>query len=185
MIDSNETIMRIVETTEEMLHNRRITEITVSEICEKAGVSRHTFYRYFKDKYDVSNWRMDQITENTLYFAGRTITLREAYVLTFYEFKKKSIFFRNTSFGEDYNSMPQFVIRRGQEVLLDTIQNYKHVPITKTLEFQIESFLYAGSYQIKKWIQNGMIESPEEFAELIISTAPSAITDVIDKGLDV
>lgn len=184
MIDSNKTIVRIVEAVESLLIEKRISDITVLEICEKAQVSRYTFYKYFKDKYDVSNWRMDQIAENTLYYAGRTITLREAYVMTFYEIKKNKPFFRNTSYDEDYNAMPQFVIRKAKSILLDTIMCKKKMPLSKNMEFQIESFLVAGSYQVKKWIQNGMVESPEEMAEMMLGIVPKEIVKIIDSGIE-
>ena len=46
----------IAEGTKEMIRETSVESITVTEICEKTGVNRRTFYRYFRDKFDVINW---------------------------------------------------------------------------------------------------------------------------------
>ena len=38
-----------------------VEKITVKEITEECGVTRQTFYRNFKDKYDLINWYFDKI----------------------------------------------------------------------------------------------------------------------------
>ncbi|MBR5991226.1 MAG: TetR/AcrR family transcriptional regulator, partial [Clostridia bacterium] len=48
--------------------------ITVQMIADEAGISRATFYRYFKDKYDVMNFNYTKFIEEYL-FAGKVQTL--------------------------------------------------------------------------------------------------------------
>lgn len=43
----------IIETYKELVSNNKTTKITVKEICEKAQISRTTFYKYFKDPYHI------------------------------------------------------------------------------------------------------------------------------------
>lgn len=38
------------------LRKRPFSKITVDNICETADISRRSFYRYFKDKYELLNW---------------------------------------------------------------------------------------------------------------------------------
>ncbi len=40
----------------ELLRKRPIDKISVTTICDNIGIDRKTFYRYFKDKYDVIDW---------------------------------------------------------------------------------------------------------------------------------
>lgn len=42
--------------TKELLRKRPIEKISVTTICDNVGIDRKTFYRYFKDKYDVIDW---------------------------------------------------------------------------------------------------------------------------------
>ena len=44
-----------IRTKMKILHgvNKSLDQITISEICANAGVSRQTFYRHFESKYDI------------------------------------------------------------------------------------------------------------------------------------
>jgi AcrR family transcriptional regulator len=40
----------------ELLKEKPFEEVTVEDIVNKCGASRPTFYRHFKDKYDLMDW---------------------------------------------------------------------------------------------------------------------------------
>ena len=46
----------IADKTKELIRNYSIEDITVTQICENAGLNRRTFYRYFRDKFEVVDW---------------------------------------------------------------------------------------------------------------------------------
>ena len=58
----------LIETTD-------FDKITVQKIIEKAGIGRTTFYRYFKDKYDVMNYNYMKYLQEYL-LAGRSRPLK-------------------------------------------------------------------------------------------------------------
>lgn len=39
----------------ELLSQNNIDRVTVRDICSNCGVSTHTFYKYYRDKYDIIN----------------------------------------------------------------------------------------------------------------------------------
>ena len=45
----------LFNTAYELFTTKGITSTTISDIVEKAGVAKGTFYLYFKDKYDIRN----------------------------------------------------------------------------------------------------------------------------------
>ena len=58
-IDSNRVLVTkraIFRALYELMEERDFSKISVSDIIERAGTSRTTFYRCFTDKYDVVNW---------------------------------------------------------------------------------------------------------------------------------
>ena len=67
----SETVQNNIKETfsialEELLKEKTIEEITIKDILEKSGLARTTFYRYFRDKYDLMNWKF-QVLRDTLF----------------------------------------------------------------------------------------------------------------------
>lgn len=50
---SEKTKMRISDAYFELMFGKEWDRITVKEVCEKAGITRGTFYQYFNDIYDI------------------------------------------------------------------------------------------------------------------------------------
>lgn len=55
MGSSNRTRSAIYDAFSRLIRREDFDKITVAEICREADVGKATFYRYFKDKYDVMN----------------------------------------------------------------------------------------------------------------------------------
>ena len=56
-LEHNKLIKRnaLYNTAFELFTTKGLTKTTISDIVEKAGVAKGTFYLYFKDKYDIRN----------------------------------------------------------------------------------------------------------------------------------
>lgn len=53
MAANNSTEKVIIESTKDLMRQMTIDKISVTDICEHAGISRRNFYRYFVDKNKV------------------------------------------------------------------------------------------------------------------------------------
>lgn len=56
-VDNNkkEKKEKLYSTAFELFTTKGLSKTTISDIVEKAGIAKGTFYLYFKDKYDISN----------------------------------------------------------------------------------------------------------------------------------
>ena len=51
----------LVDAARELFFKHGIRRISIKEICEKAGVSKVTFYRYYTDKNDLARFIRDEL----------------------------------------------------------------------------------------------------------------------------
>lgn len=63
------TKQHLTEAFVELLQKRNIDEINIGDICNKAMVHRTTFYKHFKDKYDLLDYTITKLKSNFLYDA--------------------------------------------------------------------------------------------------------------------
>ena len=56
---SNITKKALAMAMKELIEQIPFSKISVSDICEKCGMNRKSFYYHFKDKYDLVNWIFD------------------------------------------------------------------------------------------------------------------------------
>lgn len=56
----NRTKREILRAFNELMTQRPIDKISVDDICEAADISRSTFYRQFRDKYDVLTYNFQK-----------------------------------------------------------------------------------------------------------------------------
>lgn len=53
---AGETKRQFADALRELMREEPFARISVSDIAEKAGISRKSFYNHFKDKYELVNW---------------------------------------------------------------------------------------------------------------------------------
>ncbi len=67
----------LFNTAFELFTTKGTNQTTISDIVNKAGVAKGTFYLYFKDKYDIRNKLVSHKTSELFYQAYRTIIEQE------------------------------------------------------------------------------------------------------------
>jgi AcrR family transcriptional regulator len=99
---------QIVETAETLFMRHGIKRVTVEEICQKAGVSKMTFYRYFPNKPELvkhiwRNWieegfdKFDEIREMDIAFPEKLQKM--------FEWKQELVSKMSTEFIEEFLSI--------------------------------------------------------------------------------
>lgn len=60
-IGTKRTLKNLRESLTELLMVKPLEQISIQELCDKAMISRGTFYNYFYDKYDLLNYDWSQV----------------------------------------------------------------------------------------------------------------------------
>lgn len=99
------TRQKLAAAIKEEMEHTSLDKITVTQIVERAGVTRQTFYRNFKDKYDLVNWHFEQLAQKSFKQMGAGLTLREALIKKFQFLKGERTFFTQAFRSQDCNSV--------------------------------------------------------------------------------
>ena len=65
MDNLDKTRNRFIDSLKQLMEKKPLDKITVKEIVETSGMTRQTFYRNFKDKYDLVNWHFSQLADRS------------------------------------------------------------------------------------------------------------------------
>ena len=165
-METKETLTRnyIIEALYELLSRKNINEINVSEICDKAGVSRMSFYRNFKSKDDLVEKSLVKILENLKESLAQqdqinqyTVT-REIFATTL-KYKKLTPAFKNSDYIDKFmNYIAEQLFTFTPEDKINPARKY--VPIF---------YFSALTGVLAMWVNNGAKESPEEMAKCVCS----------------
>ena len=165
----------------ELLEQKNIKKISVSELCQKAGINRSTFYNHYGSQFDVLKDMeldmindLDNIWENGIHKDDWTLSKRATAFCRYLSENKrfvKLIFLNcdidNGNIDSEFSSL---------------LINAAHVHNFYTKNFSNEkekqkhnlmtTFVAHGTYQmVRKWLIEDMPITPEEMGELISKMA--------------
>ena len=157
-----ESIKKIEKVFVELLQTKDITEITVTDICNKASLNRTTFYANYLDIYDLADKLKQKLENNlfSLYQEEHEKRYNSNNFLKLFKHIQENQLLYKTYFklGFDQN----FIIERYDYTQALEYYNGKH------LDYHIEFFKAGITSVIKKWLNNGCQETPEEIEAIII-----------------
>jgi len=146
----------------QLIQKKNIDEISVSMICKIAKLNRSTFYANYIDIYDLA----EKIKKNMeVEFAEFQLSNNakqdsDGYLNMFKHIKDNQIFFRT------YFKLEEIISDLPTQYRIELAEKYYN---KKYIDYHIEFFRAGLNAIIKKWLNNGCKESPEEINEIIIS----------------
>lgn len=158
-----ESIERIEKVFIDLLQTRALNEISVSDICKRAGLNRTTFYANYTDIYGLADSIRDKLENNLSDLYQNEITQgfnSNDYLKLFYHIKENQIFYQ-TYFKLGYDNNYKIFT-------YDTALAREHFQ-NKFIEYHMKFFKSGITEVIKLWLQNGCKESPEDMFEIIKS----------------
>ncbi|MGC2873161.1 TetR/AcrR family transcriptional regulator [Ihubacter sp. mB4P-1] len=141
-----------------LLHHKSISDISISELCEKAGVGRASFYRNYTDKEDILRKHIHQLFSawGNAYNQNDDKTISSLLQSMFTHFEDHLDFYRLLS--------ERNLIYLLKDVILGICGP---TPEDIQIEAYAKAFVAYTLYGwIEVWFQRGMQESAEEIANL-------------------
>ena len=153
-----DSIDKIEKSFINMLQNKEINRISVTDICKDTGLNRSTFYANYIDIYDLADKMREKLEKDFESHFGEN-TARDATTM-FSHIYENQIFYK-TYFKLGYDE-------KHQPYIYDTTRAEKDFK-GKHIKYHIEFFKNGLNSIIKMWLNDGCRETPEEMAEILES----------------
>ena len=156
------SVEKIEKTFVQLIQKKNIEEISVSTICELSGLNRSTFYSNYIDIYDLAEKVKKQMEEQFAEFqlSNNAKQDYDGYLNMFRYIKENQIFFKT------YFKLESITMSLPTEYHVELAEKYYD---NKFIDYHIEFFRAGLNAVIKKWLNGGCKETPEEINDIITS----------------
>ena len=134
----------IIESFFILLENNKFDDISIQEICNKAGVSRVTFYRNFSDKLDIINGYFVTMIKKFIQDVGKVNTnYRDISYLTF------------TFLKQEKTKIKSLINNNLEYLYLNLLNNHLTKNFIKDNMSEMLAHIYSGAlYNLSIWWVN-------------------------------
>ncbi len=169
---------------EQLMERKPLSQIRASQVIGESGLSRQTFYRYFRDLYDLIDWVHLEKTRLAFELFDVNRNLEESWCVCLQLMLGSRTFYRQAMTLEGYNSFYRSYYLRCQKNLLRYLGQGLPADAEST-QFAIH-FAAAGITQtLLEWIRGGMVQPPCVMAKRFVENMPDCLRrscDLVDSS---
>ena len=156
-----------------------LDKIAVTDIVTRSGMTRQTFYRYFKDKYDLVNWYFEKLVLQSFRQMGNGCSLQEALQLKFAFINSEHSFFKEAFKSNDYNNLVNYDFNCIYEFYKGIIEKNLNHSVDDDLDFLLKMYCKGSIVMTVDWVLNDMPISIEKIVSLLIEALPKRLEPFI------
>ena len=154
----DETARKLIASLESLMEETPLDRITTSDILEHSGVSRSTFYRRYRDKYDLLTKNYQILLDATLGQIQDGLSYKESFFRLYGALRSRPSFFRNALSYSGPNSLREYIFQQ-------SYRSFEH--LLRRQELDMDSPFYQlllrgyieGALEVTcVWVENGMQE---------------------------
>ena len=169
------TKVLFAETFKKMVIEMPFEKVRISDLCDRCGANRRSFYYHFRDKYDLAAWIYMHDDEKSMIEAGG-VPNKEYAILMFRRLKNNIVFYRKVFSDKSQNSLSSYLFDYFVQKGMKEVRAYigrEH--LSEEEIYAIKGYSYACIGQTVEWLQGKTSYSPEEIAALQISIMPEIL----------
>ena len=169
-----DTKQLLADSLQQLSQEKSIEDITISEIVKNCHVSRATFYRHFKDKYDLMNWYYEKFISTTFSAENKHICWMEKQKMIVEFFFQNRQYFIAIIRYTGQNNFDNFLYSYTYKYLT-TLAQEKDIPISQELIFAIKIYCYGNSKIVADWLRDSNGLSIDDFCRYRYNSMPEII----------
>lgn len=168
-IKENSSKLYLANALVELMKSKKLEDISITMLTQKAGVSRMSYYRYFSAKVEILESYLDHLIER---YADEVDSKFDVAFQSYEHILHSLRYFRNHAdfmICLEYANLSSLVMDR-----LNVYAFQRATPVKDKKRQRYELFYYIGAlYHVYlQWIKEGCCETEEYIAEVISSLNP-------------
>lgn len=169
----------LLEAVSELIQTKKLSCITITELCQKAKINRNTFYYHYNNVFELLNEQKQQILDSIEDINGTDPRIYKQSLTDIFKCLKTHPYFLSIL------SSPNCDIDFTSDIFEATKKKVQWFISVNTNEIDVKEqyyFIYCNAgcdAIITTWIKNGMKETPEEIAGYIWDTTKNGIATMM------
>lgn len=165
----------IAESFERLIEKKKFEDITIQDISDESEISRATFYRNFKDKYDLMNWvYQHELDKYKDFLIGKENSITITKSLAEFIFSKRK-YFSELFKIEGQNSFTNFLAEYSMEFTKKQLEFVLDKGLPEHITDAITIYCYGCANYLKEWSVGGYKKSPEEITMILTENMPEKL----------
>lgn len=146
--------------------------ITVADIVAEAHVSRASFYRRFRDKYDLLNSSYELILHNTLLHVTEGVSWRESIRQIYQVIGENAAFFKAAFASSDRNSLERYIFERTFALERDILDAAGLDTSGDGVRYRLRAYVAGGLQLTVDWVNAGARVPLDELVDILVEMVP-------------
>lgn len=175
---ADRTKIWIADAMKELMKQKPIDKIRVTDICRAADIQRPTFYYHFKDKHEVIAWIFFQKAPQS-----DLLDVRAA-ARAMQEMKKElSVFYQRAYADVSQNALWKYMLEYFTESYSRLAMEKLHCDVLDTeTAFKIRMYCYGSIGMTMEWALNDNITPAETAVQMMFDAMPQALKNIFFAG---
>lgn len=181
-MSASTTKIAIAFALKELVKTKALNKITISDITDKCGINRQTFYYHFTDLMDLIEWIIEREADEALKNNTSYDTWQEGFESLLEMLKQDKVFVLNVYHHVSNEYTERYLYKVTYDLLYQVVEEKSRGMVVKDEDkrFIANFYKYGFAGLVSEWIQKDMIDEPK----LIVSRLNSLIKGTFAQALD-
>lgn len=166
-----------------LLQQKPLSKITISDITEDCGISRMTFYYHFKDIYDLVEWACTEDAARALQNKKAYDTWQQGFVQIFHAVRENKVFVMNVYRCVNREQVEKYLVPLTDQLIMGVITERAAGMTVQEADQQFIAQVYSYAFVgiMLDWIRDDMRADPEELVNRLAMVIRGDITQALER----
>lgn len=166
-----------------LLQQKPLSKITISDITEDCGISRMTFYYHFKDIYDLAEWACAEDAARALQNKKTYDTWQQGFVQIFHAVRENKVFVMNVYRCVNREQVEKYLVPLTDQLIMGVITERAAGMTVREADQQFIAQVYSYAFVgiMLDWIRDDMRADPEELVNRLAMVIHGGITQALER----